>query len=496
MLKNITIISNRLPVSPRTTIDGSWELDPSVGGLVSALDPILRQRGGRWLGWSGHHGDMSQDLINKFTEAGCERGYEMVPIPLSSADIEGYYNGFSNRAIWPLFHNLPGQCVFEPQHWKAYQRINRKFASALSEHANDSQEVWVHDYHLMMVARELRNLGRDVALGFFLHIPFPPPQTFAVLPWCKEILTGLMDYDLLGFQTDQDRDNFLECLTLILGSNSLPVQGAVTGSIQPKLLRNSRRDQEKLLANTGTKVGTFPISVDCESIEQLSDSVEVGKLTAHVSEELRGRKMIFGADRLDYTKGLLQRMKAYQCFLREHPELHGKVTFIQFIVPGRETIPEYYCIHQEIERLVGKIAGEFTQPGWVPLHYMYRKLSMQELVGYYRAADVALVTPVKDGMNLIAKEYCAARTDEDGVLILSDFAGAARELYQGAITINPYDEESLTAAIYKACTMDINERRSRMHVLHQIVKEWNVYDWVDAFLDTLSSVRKANKKAA
>lgn len=486
----ITIVSNRLPVSPVQKDDGRWKLQASNGGLVSALDPILRKRGGNWVGWSGHAGSMPPGMQDAFVTTSQERGYTLKPVAMTQSEITGYYSGFSNQTIWPLFHNMVGRCIFEKRHWAAYRQVNEKFASVLLDYARDGKEIWVHDYHLMLVAKELREKGGRAKLGFFLHIPFPPPDTYMLIPWRREILSALLEYDLLGFQTSQDLTNFRDCaaqLNVIESGHN----GYATGPLE-----SERRGDPKNNAgpqDTHTPVcNAFPISIDFEKINHLSKSDETRDLVNRLAGDLSGQKIIFGAERLDYTKGLLHRMRGYRRLLREHPELHRKITFLQYVVPGRESIPEYSLLRNDIEHLVGEIEGEFNRPGWAPIQYMYRKLNLKELVAFYRFCDIALITPLKDGMNLVAKEFCAARSDEDGLLILSEFAGAANEFREGALLVNPYSEEAMADIIYEACTMPEDQRKKRMQGLRNQVRHSTIYHWVDSFLETLSAVERTD----
>lgn len=481
----LTIVSNRLPVSASRQTDGSWQLVESNGGLIKALDPILRQRGGCWVGWNGSTECRRGDIADALKERAQQTGYSLQSVPLDDAEVEGFYSGFSNRCIWPLFHNLLGNCTFDADHWLEYNRVNEKFARNLLALESNHGFIWVHDYHLMLTAQKLRKMGIDTPISFFLHIPFPPAETFMSLPWRKEIIEALLHFDLIGFQTDQDRENFLDCAHQLAGTNRSQAGDTLTCLHHQLVDVKGAKNGHYNLCH----VGTFPISVDYQSLDTLARQQDVEDFCEHLKQGIHGRKLLFGADRLDYSKGLLQRMKAYQRLLRDYPSLHNNVSFVQYVVPGRETVPEYRDLHEDIERLVGEINGEFTQPGWVPLHYIYRKLNTEQLAGYYRAADVALVTPVKDGMNLVAKEYCASRVDDDGVLVLSDFAGAARELSHSAVVVNPYDEQGFAEALYHACTMPAQHRAARMQRLRQTVCNWNIYHWVDAFISAIPERR-------
>jgi trehalose 6-phosphate synthase len=332
--------------------------------------------------------------------------------------------------------------------------------------------VWVHDYHLMLVAKDLRELGVESTLGFFQHIPFPPPDIFEKLPWRAEILKALLEFNVVGFQTVRDRRNFNACMrTLVPG-----VEIRQTG-------------ERFLLQSQGRRcvAGHFSISIDFDEFAEQAASPEVAERAERIREELPGSQTILGIDRLDYTKGIPERLRAFSHFLRKYPQMQRRVTLVQVVVPSRQDIPRYKELQGEIEGLVSRINGEFTEPGWVPIHYLHRHLSRPELVGYYRAADIALITPLKDGMNLVAKEFCASQVEENGVLVLSEFAGAAPELGSGALLVNPYDTDAVADALHQAFHMG-EERRQRMRRLRQIVRHNDVYRWADSFLSAAAAV--------
>ena len=405
-------------------------------------------------------GALFQDSRRRF-------GYELVPVSLSEAERDGFYSGFSNQIIWPLFHDLISMCHFSPSYWAAYESVNERFADAILASCGPDDFIWVHDYHLMRVATVLRARGMTARTAFFLHIPFPPLDVFLKLPWRFEVLRSLLDFDLVGFQTVRDRRNFVQCVRLLLPDARISGRGAVwTVSAAGRELR----------------VGSFPISIDFGDFERRSREPEAVARVATLRSAEAGRKLVLGIDRLDYTKGLPQKLEAFRLLLRTRPELHQKLTLFQIVVPSREDIDRYQEHKTVVDRLIGEINGEFTRGGWVPIHYIHRSLDPVRLSGYYGAADVALVTPLKDGMNLVCKEYCASRSDGDGVLVLSEFAGAAAELQGGALLVNPFDIEGVARAIVQAATMGEDERRSRMRKLRRAVREHDVYRWLDTFL--------------
>lgn len=460
-------VSNRLPVTLRRNEQGEWKVEPGSGGLVTALVPVLRDRGGVWIGWSGIVEEEAGDVSETVGRAGDQAGYRLSPVTLTAEERDKFYFGFSNEIIWPMFHDLHTLCNFDPAYWRVYQQVNRKFAGVIVEHHQPGDYVWVHDYHLMSVARLLREMGKDFRVGFFLHIPFPPLDLFLILPWRLEILRGLLDYDFLGFQTRRDQRNFLSCVQAIVPEAVLKEEGRLS-TIQ--------------LGSREMRVGYFPISIDFEDFARRASGKEVAEAAWYIHEHLPNRKLILGVDRLDYTKGIPYRLNAFREALVRHPELQEKISFIQVVVPSREDIPQYHRLKEEIERLVGEINGQFTRAGWVPVHYIFRRLESTELLAYYRTAEIALITPLKDGMNLVCKEYCACNLEENGVLILSEFAGAADQLQDGALLVNPVDLQGVAGALYRAFVMEEQERRSRMQRLRKVIQEQDIFWWVDSFL--------------
>jgi len=464
-IDRLVVVSNRLPISLIQLDEGAWNVEPSLGGLVTALAPILRDRGGLWVGWLGTTEDVDLDKVAEGARQ--ETGYSLKPVLLTEEEIDQYYFGFSNEIIWPLFHDLQNFCNFNPAYWTTYQAVNRKFAQVLAQDVRQNDYIWVHDYHLMMVAKELRCLDFDCRVGFFLHTPFPPLDIFMKLPWRYQVLEALLEYDLLGFQTARDRSNFLHCSRALIKGYHYDVRSHVCTVASP---------------DRKVKVGSFPISIDFHEFDRQFSNEIVENRIGQLREAMPDQQIALSVDRLDYSKGIPQRLRAFRTALERFPELHGKLTLIQVVVPSREEIPEYQELKSEIEGLTGEINGKFTRPGWIPIHYMFRNLERYELLAYYRASDIALVTPLKDGMNLVAKEYCAAKVDKNGVLMLSEFAGAAYQLHWNALVVNPYDIEGVADAIYQAYNMGLDERQSRMQKLRKSIRKRDIFWWVDFFL--------------
>jgi trehalose 6-phosphate synthase len=406
------------------------------------------------------------DLDEPVAIASKNAGYMLKPVVLTEEELNQYYLGFSNEIIWPLFHDLQSHCIFDPAYWNTYQAVNRKFAQVVAQNAGPNDYIWVQDYHLMLVAKELRDMGIERKLGFFLHIPFPPPDIFVRLPWRSQILEALLEHDLVGFQTARDRNNFIYCVEALTKGTHYDARRQVSTIATP---------------TRETRVGSFPISIDFNEFAQHAADRTVAERARQLREAIPNRQIILGVDRLDYSKGIPQKLRAFRNALERFGDLRGKVTLVQIVVPSREDIAGYQGLKSEIEGLVSEINGSFTQPGWVPIHYMYRSLDRTELLAYYRTAEIALVTPLKDGMNLVAKEYCAANTDNNGVLILSEFAGAAAQLRRNSLVVNPYDIEGVANAIHRAHDMSANERRILMRRLRESIRKRDIFWWVDLY---------------
>ena len=464
--KNIVVVSNRLPVVLSREAEG-WNVEPGSGGLVTALAPVLRDRGGIWIGWPGTAGD--GDIADALETISGDTGYALVPVELSAEEIQRHYRGFSNEIIWPLFHDLQSHCNFDPAYWDSYKDVNRRFAEVILRTAGSDAFIWLHDYHLMLTAKYLREMGFKGKIGFFLHIPFPALDMYLRLPWRTEILGALTQCDLIGFQTMRDRRNFVQCVRAILGGAGYRGRGHVCGL--------TMEDRE-------FRIGAFPISIDFDYFAERAGSDDVAECAWQIHANLPDRQLILGVDRMDYSKGIPHRLDAFGRLLEQHPEWQNRVSLVQIVVPSRRGIPEYEALKTQIERVVGEVNGRFTQrTGWVPVHYLHRSLSQTELIAYYRTSEIALLTPLKDGMNLVAKEYCAASTEETGVLILSEFAGAVAELGKGALPVNPHDVIGVAETLHAALGMPIEERRKRMHTMRRSIRRHDVFHWVDSFLN-------------
>lgn len=433
--------------------------------MVSALAPVLKERGGIWIGWPGIPEEASFGEI--FQNARRDLGYSIAPVALTEEEVKDYYYGFSNETLWPLFHNLLGKTIFNRSNWEIYQRVNRKFAAVTAENTGEEDFIWFQDYQLFLAGQELKKLRPRARTGFFLHIPFPAADIFYRLPWREEIIRALLEYDLLGFQTRKDLRNFIQCVRMLIGN-----------------IKVGYRNPYSIVHLDGRRVlaGSFPIGIDFDHYSNLAKSAPAEKAAWFLHEKFPEHKLIIGVDRLDYTKGIPERFEAFELCLEKYPELREKISLLQIVVPSRTEVPEYQEIKRSLDELVGRINGRFTTLDWVPIHYVFGKLTPVELVARYRSCEIALITPLNDGMNLVAKEYCASCLDEKGILILSEFAGAARQLQEGALLVNPYDTEQTADTIHRAFIMPLEEREGRMRKLREEVKRFDVYRWVRDFL--------------
>src|ERR1051325_3836385 len=466
-MNRLIVVSNRLPFALDSAGEDLWTVTPATGGLVSAIEPVLRERGGTWIGWPGIAGEIPQE---PFAQATRDAGYKIVPVALSETERDEFYYGYSNEVIWPLFHDLQNFCNFEPAYWQAYKEVNDRYADAIRRSAQPNDFIWVHDYHLMYVAEALRERGMPKGLSrltFFLHIPFPPYDIFAKLPQQQRLLRALLQFDLLGFQTRRDVRNFIQCVRRVMSD------AKVVPRRKLQLIRFEKRE---------IRVGHFPIGIDFNSFDNDARSDAVEQRAQQLRATFPDCQLILGSDRLDYSKGIPQRLRAFRTALELHSELRGRVVLIQVVVPSRVEIPRYHEFKERIDRLVGDINGRFSTSTWIPVQYHFRGLDREDLLVHYRACDMAFITPLKDGMNLVAKEYCACRTREDGALILSQFAGAAEQLKPDALLVNPYDVEQMADTISTAFRMNQTERSARMKRMRRNVSKENVFWWVDAFL--------------
>ena len=456
----LIIVSNRVAVP-----DPGGK--PSPGGMAVAVKAALKHRTGMWFGWSGE----VQDATSSEPRIIERKGITFAVIDITNHDFQEYYNGFANRVLWPILHYRVDLAEYSRSDLSGYMRVNRLFADKLGELIKEDDVIWVHDYHLMPLARELRQRGHHNAIGFYLHIPCAPPDILTALPRHQQILGSLSFYDLAGFQTENDRDNFGQYL-LTLGA------------------QRNRDGLSYNLDGRTVRIGAFPVGVETAAYARLARGAVRSTFVREIEESLGGRALVLGVDRLDYSKGILHRINAFDRFLETNPDWRSRVTFLQITPRSRSDIQEYASIEEEVTALVGRINGRYGEASWTPIRYINRSYSRTALAGIYRAADVALVTPLRDGMNLVAKEFVAAQNSEDpGVLILSQFAGAAAELDQ-ALIVNPHETEGVAAAIKRALEMPLAERLSRQQAMFAHLAANDIERWARTYLGTLAETRQ------
>ena len=469
--RRLLVVSNRLPYTVRVS-NGQVDLAPSTGGLATGMRPLLERGLATWVGWPGLSLEDVKDAEG-LSRALRVRG--IVTVWLRKEEVENYYEGFCNGTLWPLFHYFPERAIYNPTYWDWYVRVNERFAEAVASVYRPGDLIWVHDYHLMLAPAILRRrLGPDAPIGFFLHIPFPSYEVFRALPWREELLRGVLGSDLVGFHTFDYVNHFLESVRRVLGlEHSLG-----TLEFEGRLV----------------KVDAFPMGIDVESIRSRAQSEAVVKVVEELRRRLGDVQVVFSIDRLDYTKGLPERLMAFRRLLEKYPEYRGRVSYVMVVSPSRERVEEYARLRRELNELVGDINGRYGTLGWTPVIYIRRFISDDELLAMYRLADVALITPLRDGMNLVAKEYVAANVDRKGVLIVSEGAGASSELVE-AIVVNPHDYDGVADAIKEALDMQPAERAARMTALQGRVSSYDVNAWAYDFVSSLVNVKEEQARA-
>jgi trehalose 6-phosphate synthase len=466
---SFVVVSNRLPVDRVVDDEGNADWRQSPGGLVTALEPVMRSAGGAWVGWVG----APDEQVAPFDHD----GIHIVPVALSALDVQEYYEGFSNDTLWPLYHDVIAEPSYHRVWWERYQQVNRRFADATAAIAGANATVWVQDYQLQLVPRMLRESRPDLTIGFFNHIPFPPYGIYSQLPWRTQIVEGLLGADVIGFQRVADAGNFTRAVRRLLPYPARGTQVTVPDG------DGSRTVIAK----------AFPISIDMRGFEELAQSPSVQARAKEIRSELGDPDTVMlGVDRLDYTKGIRHRLKAFGELLADGVLSVEDVTLVQVASPSRERVEAYAQLRDEIELTVGRINGDFSTIAHQAIAYLHHGYPREEMAALYLAADVMLVTALRDGMNLVAKEYVAARFDEDGVLVLSEFAGASDEL-KSALLINPHDIGGVKEAIVRAVRMPRAERRKRMRSMRRRVRENDVAHWSAAFLDALRATRDGER---
>jgi len=445
---SLVVVSNRLPVAVRTTA-GKTRIERAPGGLVAALEPALQRRGGTWVGWPG-------GLVPEGVELAPDAGYRIAPVQLTRSDVQRFYLGFSNRTLWPLLHSFPARMEISRDEWNTYEKVNRRFADVVDAQLEGSELVWIHDYQLARTAIHLRRKRPNARIVFFLHIPFPPFDLFRILPWDHQIMRGLLACDLVGFHCQAYASNFLDCADRMLGA---------------RVDRDAGRIEH---GERTVRVGVFPLGIDSELFAKRAREAP--------GRGPRGERIILGVDRLDYTKGIPEKIRSFERLLQLYPQHRERVVLLQVAEPSRGEVGEYRRLKREVDGLVGSVNGSFATSRWTPIRYLNRSVSPEELSGLYRDADVALVTPLRDGMNLVAKEYVACQVHEPGVLVLSRLTGAAETMHE-ALRVNPYDADGVAEALHEALCMDQSERDERMRAMQNRERRNDVHAWLRRFLE-------------
>jgi trehalose 6-phosphate synthase/phosphatase len=467
--QRLLVVSNRLPVTLRAT--GGWRSERSSGGLATAMNPMLKRFGGLWIGWPGesdHIGDPArQAIVDRW-----ETKHGLISVELPPDIAQHFYEGYSNQTLWPLFHYFPSRLAFDPKGWDSYRRANELFRDRVVAQYREGDLIWIHDYQLMLLPRLLREALPHAAIGFFLHIPFPSAEVFRILPERETLLAGLLGADLVAFQTYSHLQHFRGALRRVLGTESM---------------------LDEVVAGGRTVVlDALPIGIAPGEFAKTLASKEAQARLRDFEQRYRNRKLILAVDRMDYTKGIPERLRTFRRLLHENPDLHSKVVLLQIAVPSREQVDAYDRLRRQVNELVGEINGQFATPDWTPVVYIRRGISKSELAALYATADVAWIGPLRDGMNLVAKEFVACNQKQNGVLLLSEFAGAAEEMGE-TLLINPNDEARTAAEVRRALNMPPEERARRMTALQFRIQRNDVFAWAEQFLQTLRSAARAHR---
>jgi len=466
-MRRLLIISNRLPVSVERR-KNELRFSSSVGGLATGLNALHQKYKSVWVGWPGIaiNREETDYVESKLSEFNC------YPVFLSQGEVEKYYYGFSNKTLWPLFHYFPQYAKYEHSEWSAYEHVNRRFCERVAEIAKPEDIIWIHDYHLMLLPGLIRERFPDATIGFFLHIPFPSVDLFRLIPWRRRILEGVLGADLIGFHTYDYAHNFLSSVLRLLGYE--------------------HEFGELAIGDRVVQVDVHPMGIDVQKFVSTSEN-GIKREVARLRSRFKNCKIISSIDRLDYTKGIPERLCAFEHFLETHPEWHEKVVFVLKITPSRTKVGQYRVLKREIDELVGMINGKYGTPEWAPISYFYRSLPFKTIVAFYLAADVALLTPMRDGMNLIAKEFVASRVDGKGVLILSELAGAAGELGE-AIVVNPNNKDEVAEALNEALKMPEEEQKSRNEEMQKLLSQHDVFHWGSGFIRSVLETKKLQEE--
>lgn len=466
------IVSNRLPVKIQLDEQNGLQLTKSAGGLATGLSSIYQENDNLWVGWPGSYMEKAEDRQMVRDKL---RSQHMKPVFLTPGEMNLYYEGFSNETLWPLFHYFNEYSIYEESYWETYREVNHKFCEEVLEVAEPGDTIWIQDYHLLLLPNLIREKLPDASIGFFLHIPFPSFEIFRLIPWRKELLDGMLGADLIGVHTYDDMRHFLSAVNRL------------------RFLSNKRGHIVK--GNRTIAVDSFPMGIDYDKYAKSAGAPDTLSREVQYRTSLGNHKIIVSIDRLDYTKGIPGRLKAFDRFLDEHPEYLEAVSILMVVVPSRDKVAEYKHLKEEVDLLVGRINGKYGTVNWTPIHYFYRSFDLADISAFYRIADVALVTPMRDGMNLVAKEYVASRLDKTGVLVLSEMAGASKELSE-ALIVNPNDYEGMVESLHRALTMDTEEQVQHMSRMQETLKTYNIHHWVNLFLGRLEELKAMQRERA
>ncbi|MFH2105084.1 MAG: bifunctional alpha,alpha-trehalose-phosphate synthase (UDP-forming)/trehalose-phosphatase [Parcubacteria group bacterium] len=469
----VIIVTNRLPVTVKQRKE-QFVYVPSIGGVATGLSSVCDKKDCLWIGWSGLSDQALDSSAKRSIQAKLARQHNSHPVFLAKQDINTYYYGFCNNTLWPLFHCFTQYANYSKKWWESYQRVNKLYAKAVLAKAKPGDTIWIHDYHLLLLPKLIREKLPKANIGFFLHIPFPPLEIYRMLPWRKEILAGLLSADLVGFHTYDYVQNFLDSVHRLLGYEH-HLGNIVSG--------------ENI-----TKVDAFPMGIDYNRFAEATELPQVTQEVNRIRQRVGKRRLILSIDRLDYTKGILERLDAFEYFLDKNPQYIGQVTLILVAVPSRTRIENYGLLKKQLDEKISQINGKYSEVEWIPIWYLYRSLSFEKLVAFYQAADIALITPLRDGMNLIAKEYIATKKDGKGVLILSEMAGTANELRE-ALIVNPNDKRQISKALQRALEMPVAEQKEHNRIIQKRLQSYDVTKWAKDFLDNLADLKKAQQKS-
>ena len=462
-LKNLILVSALLPVTVKEIKRGEYEVNISPGGLITTLVQSVKGKNVRWFGWYGFkkHSKKIEELI---VESGKERGLDLQPVSLSEDEVENFFNMFSNGVIWSLFHTFVQYCRFNEEYWHYYKKVNEKFAQRIIRFIKRNTVVWVHDYHFFLLPQYIKS-KKKVRINFFLHIPFPSPELFLKLPWRKEIIDGMLSFDFIGFHTEIDKRNFIESVRCIY-----PVKERKHVYYTDLHVRDKR-----------VRVASIPISIDFKKYEETAKGKDVESIYREIRKKYKETFLILSIDRIDYTKGLVEKLNGYKRFLEKYPEYRRKTVMLVSTAPNIKKLPEYELLEKEFHHRIAEINGTIGTEDWRPVLFINKRLSFNELIAYYRASDICFITPIRDGLNIVCKEYAASNLDLRGAIILSEFAGASTEIGEYVYLVNPYDTENMADTIKKVLEDDKEVKRKKMEDLREHVSKFNIYWWSDTY---------------